>query len=60
MPDPRILIAWLVLIVLIVLVIITPIAVVVALRARRRGGVSLNAPLGEYPELREFLRTRTR
>ena len=62
MPDPRMLIAWLVLIILIVLVIVTPIAVVVAMRARRRAIAkfrTFNVRPDKADELKEFLRTRS-
>lgn len=55
MSDPRMLIAWLVLIILIVIVIITPIAVVVAMRARRRAIARFDA---HRAEMRAPLRPR--
>jgi hypothetical protein len=56
MPDPRMLIAWLVLIILIALVIIVPIAAIAAMRARRRAIARFDA---HSEAVRAHLRSKT-
>jgi hypothetical protein len=53
MPDPRMLIAWLVLTILVAMVVIVPIALCLAICARRRA-------IARFDELREEVRVHLR